>query len=117
MKPWLFWFACGVILLAALCAWGQETRIVRLGDTFAVALESTPGSGYAWHLAKGEPMRTVRAVGTPGLFLPVAKAGAPATQIFKFRAAELGPARLEFHYRRGTGPSVKTYIVSVTVKE
>jgi len=78
---------------------GKHIEVAQ-GETLVVKLESSPGTGYGWHMAKvnlnllelmGEPTLEESKSGLPG---------APAQQVYRFKARERGSTELELHYAR-----------------
>jgi inhibitor of cysteine peptidase len=97
---------------------GRAVTMAR-GDTLVVSLASTPGTGFGWKVAKVRD-QVLRVNGAPELIhAPNPRPGAPATQVFRFKATGRGSTRLELEYVRpwehGT-PSARTFDLGVTVR-
>jgi inhibitor of cysteine peptidase len=71
-----------------------------VGDTVAVRLEASLGTGYSWQVGKNDEA-ILKPVGKP-TFEPLdqPKPGSPEMQVLRFRAAAPGLARLELRYVR-----------------
>lgn len=87
---------------------GRALTLVR-GDFLIVSLASTPGAGYGWKVAHID-RDLLRQAGNPQLIKnPNPVPGAPATQVFRFKAARRGSTRLELAYvrpwERGVAPA------------
>ena len=78
---------------------GKEITVPK-GANFAVSLEVTSGTGYAWTIVKdGAPL--LKPVGKPQIEKPKdSMPGATQRQVFRFQAADSGTANLELHYAR-----------------
>lgn len=78
----------------------DRTVEVKVGGRAIVRLPWSPGTGYGWDLAKGDPARLAQlgeAGSEPG---PDPMPGAQETRVFVFQAAKPGRVALEFHHRR-----------------
>ena len=89
------------------------------GTSFAVALESNPGTGYSWTLAM--PPDPAVAAADEVLSIPSSRAlpGAPAVQCFTFAAIGSGSTVIEFAYARPfepDGPPAKTVKTNLLVR-
>lgn len=88
---------------------GESVR-KRVGETFTVALESNPTTGYGWALDGTEDGTVVRKVGDEyvGKSHPPGMVGVGGMEQWKFRAEKKGTTMLRFIYRRPwetkTGP-------------
>lgn len=83
---------------------GQTVHIAP-GCTLILKLEAIPGTGYAWHIVRDESPFLLRLQGEP-IFEPNVEAikkkplGAPAFQVFRFKAEGEGTNILELHYKK-----------------
>jgi predicted secreted protein len=77
----------------------REIRAVQ-GETFEVALEGVPGSGYRWELEPSEGKSPVALLGEEAEARDPAQVGGPAVQRFRFEALETGELELRFVKRR-----------------
>jgi inhibitor of cysteine peptidase len=83
---------------------GQATPAaisVRVGETFSIALDSTPGTGYSWELAQAPDEALVRLVGSEYVApAGAAPPGAPGREVWTFAAVAPGQTTITLHYRR-----------------
>jgi predicted secreted protein len=90
---------------------------VALGQTFAVALPSQPGTGYSWSISMEPDPNVVDPVTSANAENP--RPGAPEKQCFVFSAAGVGETTLQFQYSRpfdpSTTPPAQTQGMHVTV--
>jgi len=96
---------------------GKHIEVAQ-GETLVVKLESIPGTGYSWHMAKVN-RNLLEPMGEPTL--EESKSGlmgAPARQVYHFKARDLGSTELELQYLRiwekGRTP-LKTFNIVVRV--
>jgi inhibitor of cysteine peptidase len=78
---------------------GKRIEVAQ-GGTLVVKLESSPGTGYSWHMAKVN-RNLLEPMGEPTL--EESKSGlmgAPAHQVYRFKARDLGSTELELQYVR-----------------
>jgi inhibitor of cysteine peptidase len=94
-----------------------EIRAVQ-GESFDVALEGVPGSGFRWELELPRGASPVLLAGEEVDRPDPSRVGGSATQRFRFEAVEPGELELRFFYRRpwGSDPPLdeKTLAVVVT---
>jgi inhibitor of cysteine peptidase len=96
---------------------GKEITVPK-GSTFAVSLEITSGTGYAWNIAKdGAPL--LKSIGKPQIEKPTdSMPGATQRQVFRFQASDSGSANLELRYARPwekEKPPARTFTLKVNV--
>ncbi|MFA5885442.1 MAG: protease inhibitor I42 family protein [Acidimicrobiia bacterium] len=92
-----------------------QSITVQQGDTFVIALDANPSTGYSWSAAANPNATYVSSKQVQGKDLP----GAPGTQRLTFRATAAGSSTLVLNYSRPfeTGvPPVQTESFSLTVK-
>jgi predicted secreted protein len=78
---------------------GKHIEIAQ-GKTLVLELESFPGTGYGWQIVKVS-RKMLQPIGEPTLQKsPGALVGAPAHQVYRFRARTLGSTKLELQYLR-----------------
>ena len=87
------------------------------GDTFVIALEANPSTGYSWDAEANDDVEFVKSAQVQGNSNAV---GAPGTQQLTFKAVKTGSSTLTLNYLRpfdppGTAPA-KTEDFPVTVK-
>lgn len=96
-------------------ATGGETVEIEVGETWEVALESSPGTGYAWTVQYDQAILELadeRYEEPQGGLL-----GAAGTQVFTFRGVAKGSTLVLFSYERSwEGEAAETQEYSVTVK-
>ena len=128
---------CHLGLLASLAACGTASRgaapaaraltesdsgaklAMAVGEAFTVKLPSTPGTGYTWEVAGGDPgvvaERPPRASEPAGPEQP----GSSVMEAISFVARGPGATRLELSYRRpweqGVAPA-RTFLLDITVR-
>jgi predicted secreted protein len=95
----------------------REIRAVQ-GETFEVALEGVPGSGYRWEAELPEGMSPVALLGEETEARDPAKVGGAAIQRFRFEALEPGELELRFVYRRPwkTGTPLEEETVAIVIE-
>jgi inhibitor of cysteine peptidase len=87
------------------------------GDTFVIALEANPSTGYSWEAESNDNVEFVKSKQVQGDSNAI---GAPGTQQLTFRAVKTGPSTLTLNYLRpfdpsGTAPAeTQTFPVTVT---
>jgi predicted secreted protein len=75
--------------------------VAPVGGTFEVLLEGAPTAGFVWEAELPEDgQRLVEPAGTEWRQTASQRLGAPAVQVFRFRALRRGRATLRFRYRR-----------------
>lgn len=88
------------------------------GGTLVVKLESQPGTGFGWQIAKND--RAILAPeGAPMLEPDKSLPGGTEWQVFRFRAAAAGADDLELNYLRPFDPAkppAKTFRLRVQVR-
>ena len=97
---------------------GAETILAR-GDTLAVSLPATSGTGYVWQVAKIETAFLAQAGNPTFEHDEKAMPGAMWHQTFHFTAEAAGTGKLELQYLRPwekTTPPAKTFTLNVFVK-
>ncbi len=87
------------------------------GDTFVIALEANPSTGYSWEAVSNDNVEFVKSKQVQGGSNAI---GAPGTQQLTFKAVQTGSSTLTLNYLRpfdppGTAPA-KTQTFPVTVK-
>jgi len=93
-----------------------ENLTIHPGEEFEIRLSATASTGFIWRV--GSVPELVETLGStfeqPGQEPP--KPGAPATQVFRFRATRPGQAQLFFELKRAWENSpAQTHVVNVTV--
>ncbi|MDD8027309.1 MAG: protease inhibitor I42 family protein [Acidobacteriota bacterium] len=94
----------------------DKTIAIAQGDILVVRLESQPGTGYAWRIAKyGKAnldfLEETAAAGS-------AKPGGIEYQIFRFKATKAGSSCVELEYVRAwerDKPALKKFIVHLNI--
>ena len=97
---------------------GTETVLAR-GDTLAVSLPATSGTGYVWQVAKVESSILAQAGNATFEHDQKAMPGAMWHQTFHFSASAAGAAMLELRYLRPwekDTPPAKSFTLNVLVK-
>jgi inhibitor of cysteine peptidase len=100
----------GVILIMAFsCATSRGRTIrasdngdeieLRRGQTVAVELGGNPSTGYTWEAVEFDE-QVLRQIGEPSFTPDSDAAGAPGTQVLRFRAVEEGSTTLRLVYHR-----------------
>ncbi len=116
------------LLIAALCLpgsliSGQQPKApvslsVEAGQTFRLAVDSNPSTGYEWQLSKPVNPKVARLLGVQFLKPESTKPGAPGQDIWEFRAVGQGKAEIHLKYVRpwkAAQPARTTnFLVSVT---
>jgi predicted secreted protein len=92
--------------------------MTRTGSQFAVALESTPGTGFSWALSLAPDASVANMLDMQTLPPARALPGAPSLQCFTFEAVGVGTTPMEFAYFRPFEqevPPAQTVALSVVV--
>jgi predicted secreted protein len=74
------------------------------GQTFAIVLESQPGTGYSWSMSEAPDPAIVEPVTSATLPATIPRPGAPETQCFVFIAVGAGETSIQFQYSRPFEP-------------
>lgn len=102
---------------------GETIQITR-GTILFIKLEAIPGTGYGWHsdsvkpkylIPVEEPVFLPKEVDSTGMAI-----GAPAYQVFCYRAQKEGTEFLELHYKRvweKDKPPLKTFSITVNIRK
>jgi inhibitor of cysteine peptidase len=86
------------------------------GDTFVIALEANPTTGYSWEAEPNDDVEFVSSKQVQGSSNAI---GAPGTQQLTFKAVQTGSSTLTLHYLRPFEqgvPPAETEEFDVTVK-
>lgn len=97
---------------------GNKVALAK-GQELVVSLEIRTGTGYTWQVA-GLDGKLLEQVGKPVLERTDNKPGAPARQVFRFKATAAGSGMLELNYLRPfekDAKPAKQFKMSVAVKE
>lgn len=98
---------------------GHKTKVA-LGCILVLKLGANPGTGYAWHIVRNEPA-LLQSSGE-SIFEPIidetkkGSIGAPAFQVFRFKAQKKGTEALELHYMRKWEKTSPLKKFSITVE-
>jgi len=101
-----------------------ETIQVALGTILIIKLEAIPGTGYGWHSdsAKSDYLNMMN----EPFFLPTeidstkTTIGAPAYQVFQYRAHKKGNGKLKLSYMREwekDKPPLKSFSITLSIQE
>ena len=97
---------------------GDEAISVREGQVLEIAIDSNPTTGYLWSLEGFSGMDVLASMGKYKYVRGSDRIGAGGKQIFSFKAAKKGDAKLIFEYSREWEKSqapAKRYTAKVTV--
>jgi len=89
------------------------------GEVLTLRLESSPGTGYSWHIAKNDG-NLMEPMGEPTFETPERKliVGGIEYMVFRFKALASGTNVLELHYKRGWEKEkepLKTFLITVKI--
>jgi predicted secreted protein len=98
----------------------RDRLTLHRGDELVIRLPAQAGTAYRWKLLQpaGECLQSQ---GEPGEQTKAQRPGGPVWQVFRYKAAESGTARLRFAYdsvadERGDSPS-KRFEVTLVIPE
>jgi len=97
----------------------SQTIQVNAGETFSIALDSNPTTGYTWHRGKQTEYGILSFMGSAYVAPRTDLVGAGGRERMTFKAMAPGTEKLTFHYLRpwekNTEPA-RTTVFTVTVR-